>query len=329
MKRAWIALVCAVSVGGCTDAAESDDSDTTMTAAETEALSASDFSKQVFEHLLQATEAERSCHASRTSFAATINAYASTDIVYSEAGHPLIRGKAAVSALLDAADPSHATRATFDPRRITVSADGLLGTTFGWNTFTTTAADGTTTTSYGSYTTMWRRDGLRWVELVHVANALGIAPTAAPADFPLFDPATPTIRIAAPSATADEIANADLTFSAASVAQGGSIAIPAYEAPGAGVAEAVYGGVFYGHDQVAAAHASDLPPSVLTLDWAPSDARATYTGDFGYTDGNYFVRLTSNSKVVAQGTYLTIYQRQPDGSWKFTVANSNASPVTP
>ncbi|HEY0192588.1 MAG TPA: nuclear transport factor 2 family protein [Kofleriaceae bacterium] len=322
MKRAWIASVIAAS--GCVDAPEAPET----TATDSSALSASEASKAVFERLLQATEADRSYRASRDGFVATIGAFAADGLVYSEANHGLVRGKAAVGALLDGDDPGHARRATFDPRRITVSADGLLGTTFGWNTFTTRAADGSITTAYGSYTTMWRRTGLRWTELVHVANALDVAPTSQPAGFPLLDPGTPVIRLAAPAATAAEIAAADLAFAAASVAQGGAIAIPAYEAPGAGVAEAIYGGVFYGHDQVAAAHAGDLPPPVLTLDWAPSDVQATFTGDLGYTDGVYVVRLTSSGAAVAQGTYLTIYQRQPDGGWKFTVANSNPSPVT-
>jgi ketosteroid isomerase-like protein len=326
MKPAWIAFAMLAIAGGCTDDAESTDQ-TPTTTAESDALSASDVSKAVFARLLQATEADRSYRASHNGFVSTVNAFAAPDLAYSEANHDWARGKAAVAALLDADDPSHARRATFEPRRIAVSADGLLGTTFGWNTFTTQATDGTTTTSYGSYTTLWRRDGLKWTEVVHVANALDIAPTPRPDGFPLIDPAAPVIRIAPPSTTADEIAATDLTFAAASVAQGGAIAIPAYEAPGNNVVEAIYGGVFYGHDEVAAAHADDLPPAVLTLDWAPSDARATYTGDFGFTDGVYVVRLTSNGQAIAQGTYLTVYQRQPDGSFKFTVANSNASPV--
>lgn len=318
MKRAWIAFVVAASAAGCADAPESP-----TTTTDTESLSAAATSKQVFARLLQATETERSQRASQAGFVATVDAFAASDIVYSIAGQPLVRGKAAVAALLDGADPSHAQRATFEPRRITVSADGLLGATFGWNTFTTTNGKVT----YGSYTTMWRRTGLRWTEIVHVANATATAPTPAPADFPLIDPTAPVVQLGWPDAIADDIAAVDLEFAAASVAQGGSVAIPAYSAPS--VAEAIYGGVFYGYDQVAASHANDYPPSVAVLDWWPSDQAATFTGDFGYTDGIYVVRLASNNQVIAQGTYLTVFQRQADGSWKFTLSNNNPSPIAP
>jgi ketosteroid isomerase-like protein len=334
MKRAWIAFVCAVSTGGCAAAPDetapdeaAPDEVAPATASESDALSGGEITKQVFERLLQASEAERSHAASRAGFAATVEAFAANDVVYSASGHALVRGKAAVAALLDGDDPGHTRRATFEPRRITVSADGTLGTTFGWNTFTTTAADGTATTSYGSYTTMWRRAGVRWTEIVHVQNLVKIAPTAAPAGFALLDPTAPVIRFAAPDATADEVAATDIAFAAASVSVGSATAVPAFAT--AAASEAISGGVFYGRDQVAAAHAADPTTSVAVLDWAPSDAAAAITGDLGYTDGEYVYRLAGSGTIFTQGTYLTVYQRQADGSWKWVLTNSNPMPATP
>jgi ketosteroid isomerase-like protein len=285
-----------------------------------------DSAKRLFERLLQAAEAARSRRASGDDgFAEVVGGLAADDAVYLEAGHALVRGKDAITALLDAEDPGHVRRATFEPRRITVSADGLLGSTLGWNTFTTVAADGTTSMSFGSYTTMWRRRGLRWVESVHVQNATPSAPTAAPAGFALLDPTPPVIRIGDPRASAAEVAATDIAFAAASVADGGALAIPAFAADTA--AEAIGGGVFCGLDQVTAAHAGDPPPAIAVLDWAPSDAVSTLSGDLGYTDGMFSVQLTRTGQVVARGTYLTVFQRQPDGSWKWILANSNPSPV--
>lgn len=65
------------------------------------------------------------------------------------------------------------------------------------------------------------------------------------------------------------------------------------------------------------------------LRWEPIEAHTSAAGDLGYTLGHY--RLTSRSPMgkdtAATGTYVTIWSKQPDGSWKYVVDVGNPGPV--
>jgi len=51
------------------------------------------------------------------------------------------------------------------------------------------------------------------------------------------------------------------------------------------------------------------------LDWQPEYAEIARSNDFGYTTGPYTV--TQNDSVLARGEYVTIWQINKDGEWKF------------
>src|SRR5690242_20468116 len=123
------ALVCAAI--GCADLAE-------PTATETQD---SDVFQIALERDLLATDIARSHVAS---YADAITDNAAEDIAYLVPNQLIVSGRHEVASLL-AGDPMTARTATFDPRRATVSADGLIGHTFGWNVF----GDGT----FGKYST--------------------------------------------------------------------------------------------------------------------------------------------------------------------------------
>lgn len=46
------------------------------------------------------------------------------------------------------------------------------------------------------------------------------------------------------------------------------------------------------------------------------------SGDMGYT---YGIHTNTNKKTgeITKGTYVTIWQKQPDGSWKFVLESNN------
>jgi ketosteroid isomerase-like protein len=64
----------------------------------------------------------------------------------------------------------------------------------------------------------------------------------------------------------------------------------------------------------------DTRPSGV-LNWAPSFADVAESGDLGYTWGRYEYRGTGpdGQPRVATGYFLTIWKRQPDGTWRFVV----------
>jgi ketosteroid isomerase-like protein len=71
----------------------------------------------------------------------------------------------------------------------------------------------------------------------------------------------------------------------------------------------------------------DFPPTA-TLSWKPSYAEASLAGDLGYTWGRYEYRdrKPDGKPIVESGTYVTVWRRQPDGSWKVVLDGGTADP---
>jgi ketosteroid isomerase-like protein len=63
-----------------------------------------------------------------------------------------------------------------------------------------------------------------------------------------------------------------------------------------------------------------FPPGAK-LTWAPLQVDVAASGDLGYTWGRYEFRNpgADGQEHVGGGFYLTIWKRQPDGSWKFAI----------
>lgn len=67
-----------------------------------------------------------------------------------------------------------------------------------------------------------------------------------------------------------------------------------------------------------------------SLTWEPSTADAS--GDLGYTIGTYHMefRDPQDRLVAVDGKYMTVWKKQPDGTWKVAVDMFNANgPPTP
>jgi len=73
---------------------------------------------------------------------------------------------------------------------------------------------------------------------------------------------------------------------------------------------------FAGHDAIMTLYPPDAPGK---LTWDPYFAEASGSGDLGYTLGKYEFSYIGedDKKQVATGHYVTIWKRQPDGSWKY------------
>jgi ketosteroid isomerase-like protein len=72
-------------------------------------------------------------------------------------------------------------------------------------------------------------------------------------------------------------------------------------------------------------------PATATLTWTPAEAEVSQGGDMGYTWGRYEYRdRGANGKVAVQtGTYVTVWRRQPDGSWKVVLDGGEPDPKAP
>jgi ketosteroid isomerase-like protein len=70
--------------------------------------------------------------------------------------------------------------------------------------------------------------------------------------------------------------------------------------------------------QVAIAKSANWSPTAYQLTWTPTDAQMGPSGDMGYTWGHFEGRSkdSSGNPVLNSGRYMTIWRKEPDGSWK-------------
>ncbi len=56
----------------------------------------------------------------------------------------------------------------------------------------------------------------------------------------------------------------------------------------------------------------------LKFEWAPDQEQVFASGIMGYTSGRYTMSFTNfkGETVSESGSYVTVWQKQPDGSWK-------------
>ena len=82
--------------------------------------------------------------------------------------------------------------------------------------------------------------------------------------------------------------------------------------------------------QVAIAQSSTWSPLQYQLTWTPTDAVMSPDGDMGYTWGHYVghSKDANGNPVVTSGRYITVWRKQPDGTWKVVLdAGANDVPA--
>ena len=65
------------------------------------------------------------------------------------------------------------------------------------------------------------------------------------------------------------------------------------------------------------------------LKWAPVKAEASSDGQLGYTFGNWeYKDIDKTGKEISSyGNYVTIWKKQPDGSWKYVLDGGSTTPA--
>ena len=124
----------------------------------------------------------------------------------------------------------------------------------------------------------------------------------------------------------DAIMAADRAFAAMSLEKGAAKAFEAYAASDAISFSNAWAPV------IGPAAISALVGNAGTLEWAPVGGRMSKSGDLGYTWGRW--KSTPAAKPgetpkVEHGKYVTIWQKQTDGSWKFTLDTGAPSDPPP
>lgn len=89
-------------------------------------------------------------------------------------------------------------------------------------------------------------------------------------------------------------------------------------------------GPITGHEAIRAAMAPAFANPDFSLTWEPQYAELTPGGRLGYTRGRYVgVRKdAAGHRVESRGTYMNLWHKQPDGSWKVVadIGDPDAAP---
>ena len=81
--------------------------------------------------------------------------------------------------------------------------------------------------------------------------------------------------------------------------------------------------------RVAIARSANWSPKDYQLTWTPTDAMMGPSGDMGYTWGHYegHSKDANGNPVTTSGRYITMWRREPDGSWKVVLDAGSNEPV--
>ena len=63
---------------------------------------------------------------------------------------------------------------------------------------------------------------------------------------------------------------------------------------------------------------SKRPDTSFILSWKSVFEKIAGSGDLGYTYG-FYTRMIKSTGEISRGTYITIWEKQKDGSWKFVL----------
>jgi ketosteroid isomerase-like protein len=117
--------------------------------------------------------------------------------------------------------------------------------------------------------------------------------------------------------SADEVVNADIAFSDMSRQVGMKKAFMEYIGNDGVLLRPDYLPII-GADAID--FLSQINDTAFKLTWTPTKGGISQSGDLGYTYGVY--ELTT-ADTILKGTYVNVWKKQSDGSWKFIVDSGN------
>ena len=232
----------------------------------------------------------------------------------------IVAGRTAAASFLST-DPLAPSALRWDIIVADVSNDGTQG--FTWGQGFSTFDFGTGPVERASFFLIYWRlaAGAEWEVAGMVINSGGPQTGDFPAGF-----GTPTTKHrrnfpnTEAAAQRAEVLSVDAAFSAASVAQGSGPAFAQFAAPDA---IAVSGGEFvFGPEAIGVAFASE-PGDVVS--WIPRFSDAAASGDLAFTVGEATFELVQFGTFYSK--YLTVWQKQDTGEWKYVSDFGNSRPA--
>jgi ketosteroid isomerase-like protein len=249
---------------------------------------------------------------------AGLEPHLSDDVVFLFEGAPLLAGRGRVLQVLGS--HPHLARLRVQRMRVFValSQDGNYGTTTGASIISRQGQPPDSAAGFGHYIAVWRRDSdtAPWRIVALVENGLmGDETFQRPAGFE-------TGPVPLLAGTARQMADADLAFAKMATDSNVGAAFGNYASPDAttppGESDMIVG--------AAAIRTRMSTPARMQQVWLwhPVYAGATAAGDFGFTAGEATIRASRTATEGYEGKYLTVWQRQTDGTLKFVLDSGNS-----
>lgn len=126
------------------------------------------------------------------------------------------------------------------------------------------------------------------------------------------------------STTQDDLASmkeADLFYSTLSAEKGRNAAFLAMF-DSAGVTLAAHHAPIEGYKEIKKIILSNSD-SAFTLTWKPTFGKVAVSGELGYTYGIYRLTNKTTKILLSEGTYITIWHKNPKGEWKAMLDTGN------
>jgi ketosteroid isomerase-like protein len=230
-------------------------------------------------------------------------------------GVPVLKDRERTAQLLGAQRGLDGARLTWMPYRVVVSKDERLGATFG--ALLLELPSGTSVS--GRYLSVWRKEAAgRWELAAYVHNGAWAGPVAAGDTLTRVYNLRPNPQ--------DEFAKADRAFAQFAADSGAPAGFARFIAPD-GVTFAGTGEINIGPANVRT-RMSEGRAAQAAWRWWPVYSLIASSGDLGATVGEAEIRIPGEPTPITS-KYLTIWQRQADGSLKFIADGGNGRPAAP
>ncbi len=244
-----------------------------------------------------------------------------SEVVFLRAGVPAVYGRDAARELLTAPGGSSAPGTAWEPLGGAVSYDLTAGYTFGVAARPMTSGS---SVRFERYIAVWRRTrGGAW-QIAAYAEVNGPPAVEVSVATRAFTPPLVALPVSLRDAT-HQVFAADSLFADLGDRMGVGFAFSSTIAE-QGIVFAGTSQLVIGPDGAKEYYAGHGAGTSLT--WRPVHAWVSSSKDLGFTIGEYVAtgRGPSGAAVQRFGKYLTVWQRQHDGTWKFVVDGGNTTP---
>ena len=268
----------------------------------------------------------RADSAARLGFASGLASNFAANVVYLRGGLPIVRGRAAAAAIVEAESLSKGTAVRWQPVRAEVSADGRSGYSYGYTIYGAPAAGsaGAPSIRVDRYISFWHREDAGW-RIVAYAETYGAPPAALALPRAAAAAVVPDSAMARTRGPLEQVRAADTAFSALARRVGTGRAFGEFAADNAQIFSTP-GEFLTGPREISESFGPSGTSGALV--WHPVAGDVAQSGDLGFTVGNavFTGRREDGGQVVRYSKYLTVWKKQRDGAWRYVVDGGSARP---